>query len=91
MSSQTHVDEHTKQHSVDIMLQEIPSQALFAPLEFKEQTLSSHPQAAAAGTEDKSSHLETWTPGMLDHQGSGMHTLCLIIFSEVHVKVADVT
>lgn len=47
--------------------------------------------AATAWTEDKSSHLETWIPGMLDHQRSGMHTLCLITSSVVHVKVADVT
>lgn len=39
----------------------------------------------------KSSHLETWTPGMLNHQGSGMHTLHLITSSLNPVKVADVT
>lgn len=37
------------------------------------------------------SHLESWKQGMQDHQGSGMHALCLITSSATHVKVADVT
>lgn len=72
----------------------IPQYVLVATLEFKEQTerltLCSQPEAAA-WIKDKGSHLEMWTSGMLDHQGSEMRTLCLIPSSVVHVKVANVT